>query len=140
MTFLLDTNVVSEAARPRPAPSVLDWLAKVDEDRVFLSVVSLAEIRRGIERLPPGPRRNGLEAWLQEDLPLRFEGRLLGIDASVADAWGRIVARREDSGRPIGTMDAFIAATAAAHSLILVTRNVRDFEASLPSILNPWDG
>jgi predicted nucleic acid-binding protein len=139
MTFLLDTNVVSEAVRPRPDAGVVEWLANLDEDRVFISVITLAEIRYGVDRLPEGRRRQRLDVWLTEELPRRFEGRILPIDAAVADAWGRIVARREALGRPIEPMDAFIAATTLAHDLTLVTRNPSDFEASVDSVFNPWE-
>ena len=138
MKYLLDTNVVSEWVKPRPEPRVVGWLAGVDEDLVFLSVVTVAEIRHGIERLHPGRRRTRLDAWLREDLPQRFEGRLLGIDAAVADAWGAIVARRDRSGRPIGVMDAFVAATAEVHGLTLVTRNASDFGSAVTSVFDPW--
>lgn len=137
MTFLLDTNVVSEWTRPRPDPGVADWLARVDEDSVFLSVVTFAELRHGIERLPAGKRRNALDEWLRNDLALRFEQRILAVDSTVADEWGRLVARREPAGQPIHATDALIAATAQVHALTLVTRNVSDFAASVKSV-NPW--
>ena len=140
MTFLLDTNAVSEWVKPHPDPGIIAWLDEVDEDRVFLSVVTIAELRHGIDRLPRGRRRNRLEYWLGEDLPLRFDGRILPIDPPVAEAWGRTMAQQEARGRPIGTMDAFIAATATVHALALVTRNTSDFEAVLPAIVNPWTG
>src|SRR3546814_1884418 len=110
---------------------VIAWLAEVDEDRVFLSVVTLAEIRHGIERLPAGARRKRLDTWLRDELPLRFEGRVLSVDEAVADSWGKVVASRETTGRPIGVMDAFIAATAHVHALQLVTRNESDFRAAV---------
>lgn len=138
MSFLLDTNVVSEWVKPRPNPGVIGWLADVDEDRVFISVITLAESRRGVERMEDGIRKQRLAAWLASELPLRFEGRIVPIDAMVADAWGRITARGEIAGRPIGATDAFIAATAVAHGLTLVTRNVRDFQSSLNAMVNPW--
>lgn len=138
MSFLLDTNVVSEWGKQRPDPGVIAWLADVDEDRVFLSVVTLAELRHGIERLPAGNRRRRLDAWLRDELPLRFEGRLLSVDQAVGERWGEVVARREAAGRPIGVMDAFIAATANVHALALVTRNASDFESSVSEIVNPW--
>jgi len=138
MSFLLDTNVVSEWVKPRPDKGVLAWLSEVDEDRVFLSVMTLAELRSGIERLAAGKRRARLDAWLQEELPLRFEGRLLPIDRAVADAWGRIAARGEQVGRPISVADALVAATAEVHELTLVTRNAADFEPALKAIVNPW--
>jgi toxin FitB len=138
VSFLLDTNVVSEWVKSRPDRSVVAWLAAVDEDQVFISVVTLAELRYGLERMTAGSRRNRIAQWLQDDLPPRFDGRILSIDHIVADVWGKVVARSEAAGRPIGAMDAFIAATAEAHGLILVTRNVSDFEASIKAIINPW--
>jgi predicted nucleic acid-binding protein len=138
MTFLLDTNVVSEWVRTRPDPGVMAWLDEVDEDRVFLSVATLAELRSGIARIPSGSRRARLEDWLGEELPARFEGRILAIDREVALIWGDVVAEREQAGRPIGAMDAFIAATARARDLTLVTRNTRDFQGSVVTVLNPW--
>ena len=140
MSFLLDTNVISEWVKQRPDPGVIAWLADVDEDRVFLSVVTLAELRHGIERLADGSRRRRLDAWLRDELPLRFDGRLLSVDEAIADRWGEVVARRETAGRPIGVMDAFIAATANVHELTLVTRNESDFESAVSEIVNPWAG
>jgi predicted nucleic acid-binding protein len=114
------------------------WLAAVDEDQVFLSVVTLAELRHGIERLPHGNKRTRLDEWVRHDLLLRFEGRILPIDSRVADAWGGIVARAEAAGRPMSVMDALVAATAEVHGVILVTRNGADFETVLQGIINPW--
>jgi toxin FitB len=138
MSFLLDTNAISEWIKPRPNPALIGWLESTDEDRLFLSVVSLAEVRHGIERLAMSKHRRRLEQWLQHELPLRFEDRILPVDPDIADAWGKIIARSEAMGRPMGVMDAFLAATAEAHRLTLVTRNVSDFSL-LPRILNPWD-
>jgi predicted nucleic acid-binding protein len=138
MSFLLDTNAVSEWVKPRPNPGLIGWMESTDEDRVFLSVVTLAEVRYGVERLASGARRRRLEEWLGRELPLRFEGRMLPVDANVAEAWGKMVARSEATGRPIGAMDAFLAATAEVHHLTLVTRNVSDFRV-LNAVLNPWN-
>ncbi|HZS83803.1 MAG TPA: type II toxin-antitoxin system VapC family toxin [Stellaceae bacterium] len=138
MSFLLDTNLVSEWLKARPNPGVVAWLAEVDEDRVFLSVVSLAELRSGIERMADGARRQQLDAWLRDELPLRFEGRVLPIDEAVADAWGKVVARRPAAGQPIGAMDAFLAATAEVRALTLVTRNARDFALGRVAVVDPW--
>jgi len=124
--------------KPLPNSSVIRWLAEVDEDRVYISVMTLAELRYGTERLPTGARKSRLEAWLHEELPLRFEGRLLIIETAIADAWGRVMSRCSAVGRPIGVMDAFFAATAEVHALTLVTRNVSDFTASGISLFNPW--
>ena len=138
MSFLLDTNVVSEWVRPRPDAGVVAWLAEADEDRVYISVITLAELRYGVERMPSGQRRRRLDEWLKEDLLLRFEGRILSVDSAIADAWGRLTASREASGRPISMADAFIAATVEVHGLTLVTRNVSDFERTVRAVVNPW--
>ncbi len=138
MSFLLDTNVVSEWVKPHPHAGVVAWLAQADEDRIFLSVITLAELRYGIERMAAGHRQRRLDEWLRNELPQRFEGRILSIDNSIADVWGKIVARREAVGRPINAQDAFIAATAEIHGLTLVTRNAQDFKPTLKALLNPW--
>ncbi|HTU52683.1 MAG TPA: type II toxin-antitoxin system VapC family toxin [Acetobacteraceae bacterium] len=138
MNFLLDTNVVSEWTKPRPDTGVVTWLAEADEDRVFISVVTLAELRHGIERLPAGGRRDRLDVWLTEQVPARFEARVLPVDAETANSWGRVMARGQAAGRPVGSMDAFIAATAERHDLALVTRNVSDFDALGIRLINPW--
>lgn len=104
MSFLLDANAVSEWVKPQPNPGLIGWMEAVDEDRVFFSVASIAELRYGVERLAAGKRRTRLEEWLKRELPLRFEGRILPIDHEIADAWGRIVSRSESLGRPIGVM------------------------------------
>jgi toxin FitB len=137
MNFLLDTNAVSEWVKPRPNAGLIRWMESADEDRIFLSVISLAELRYGVERMSAGARRSRLEEWLREQLPLRFEGRILSVDHNVAEAWGRIVSRSEALGRPMSVMDAFLSATAEIHRLTLVTRNVSDFP-TLKAIVNPW--
>lgn len=139
MSFLLDTNVVSEWVRPHPDPGVMDWVANADEDRVYLSVITLTELRYGIERLPSGQRQKRLSDWLEQELPLRFEGRVLVVDANIADLSGRMAARSQRAGRRLEAMDAFIAATAECHRLTLVTRNTADFEPVLKNVLNPWN-
>jgi predicted nucleic acid-binding protein len=137
VNFLLDTNAVSEWVKPRPNPGVIRWMESADEDRVFLSVISLAELRYGVERMPAGARRSRLEHWLRDELPLRFERRILPVDDRIAEAWGRTVSRGEEMGRAMGAMDAFLAATAEVHRLTLITRNVSDFP-TLKAVLNPW--
>jgi predicted nucleic acid-binding protein len=138
VSFLLDTNVLSEWVKPQPNPHVVAWLDEVDEDRVFLSVASLAEIRRGIELMPPGKRRDRLTDWLTGSLPARFKGRVLDIDSRIADAWGIVMARGQRTGASVGVMDAFFAATAEVHRLTLVTRNVQHFVKLDISLLDPW--
>jgi predicted nucleic acid-binding protein len=136
--FLLDTNVVSEWVRPQPDRNVISWLAEVDEDRVFISAISFAEIRRGVEMLLAGRRRERLATWLAEELPVRFEERILDIDPRVAETWGVVMARGQKIGLTLGSMDAFVAATAEAHGLTLATRNVTDFQRLGISLLDPW--
>lgn len=138
MSFLLDTNVVSEWVKPQPNLQVVQWLQEVDEERVFLSVATLAEIRRGIELLPPGKRRDQLSGWLAEDLPVRFQGRVLDIDPRVAETWGIVMARGQKAGLMVSVLDAFFAATAEVHQLTLVTRNVQHFLRLDIPLLNPW--
>jgi len=138
MSFLLDTNVISEWLKPRPNPGVVDWLAKVDENQTFLSVVTITEIRYGIERMAAGGRRKRLDEWLRGELLPRFEGRVIPVDIAVADACGTLVARSEALGRPIEPRDSFIAATAEVYQLTLITRNASDFQPTLKTILSPW--
>jgi toxin FitB len=138
VNFLLDTNLISEWIKPNPHAGVVSWLASSDEDRIYMSVVTLAELRHGVERLAAGHRRKRLNEWLEDELPQRFGDRILPIDAAVADSWGRIVARRETLGRPISAMDALIAATAQVHDLTLATRNEADFDSAVSAIVNPW--
>lgn len=137
MSFLLDTNVLSEWQKERPNAGVVRWLHEVDEDRVYLSVVTLAELRFGVQRLAGGRRRQRLEAWLTDDLPARFEARLLAVDASIADDWGRLMADRATKGRPAGAMDGLLGATARVHSLTVVTRNKAHFAPDV-TVHNPW--
>jgi predicted nucleic acid-binding protein len=138
MNFLLDTNVVSEWLKPQPNQGVIDWLAQADEDQVFLSVVTITELRYGVERMATGKRRKRLDQWLSEELPVRFDGRILPVDATIAGACGKLMARSESLGRPIEARDAFIAATAEVYALTLVTRNASDFQPTLKTILTPW--
>jgi toxin FitB len=138
MSFLLDTNVLSEPMKERPNSGVLDWLSRVNEDEVFVSVVTITELRYGVERLATGKRRERLDGWLRKDLISRFEGRILPVDLRIGDACGLLMARSESTGRPMEARDAFIAATAEVHGLTLVTRNTSDFEPALRAIINPW--
>jgi predicted nucleic acid-binding protein len=138
LNFLLDTNVVSEWTKARPDPGVVQWLDAADEDRVFVSVVTLAELRRGVTRLRDGTRRRLLEQWLGHEVIARFASRIIPVDDAIADCWGRIIADREASGRPMSVMDGLIAATAEYHDLTLVTRNSSDFDPLRNRLLNPW--
>jgi predicted nucleic acid-binding protein len=139
VNLLLDTNVLSEVQRPVPSPKVLAWLDTIDEDRAFLSVASVAELRRGIALLDDGRRRATLAAWLAHDLPERFAERILPIDRAVAERWGDLMAQSRRSGIALSVMDGFFAATALANDLTLVARNVKDFAAFGVTLLNLWD-
>lgn len=139
MNFLLDTNVVSEGVKPRPNPGVMEWLATADEDRLFLSVVTLAELRYGVERLPVGRKSAQLQEWLETELAVRFEGRVVVVDEAVAATWGKLLAKADAAGRPLGAMDGFLAATATVHQMTLVTRNEMDFAAAAIKTFNPWE-
>jgi len=138
MSFLLDTNVLSEPMKERPNSGVLEWLSQANEDEVFVSVVTITELRYGAERLATGKRRERFDGWLRRDLILRFAGRILAVDLRIANACGRLMARSDSLGRPIEARDAFIAASAEVHGLTLVTRNTSDFEPTLKAIISPW--
>ncbi|RUX33147.1 type II toxin-antitoxin system VapC family toxin [Mesorhizobium sp. M2A.F.Ca.ET.042.01.1.1] len=139
MRLLLDTNVLSEVTRPAPNARVLNWLDGLDEDRSFISVVSIAEIRRGVALMDEGRKREALAEWLARDLPQRFEQRVLPVDESVALAWGDLMGLAKRSGRGLSSMDGLIAATAIAAELILATRNTKDFEGFGIELFDPWN-
>lgn len=136
--FLLDTNVISELVKPKPDDRVRRWIEETDESILFLTVLTLGEIRKGVERLRSGRRRGRLESWLQVDLPSRFQDRILPIDAAIADRWGRISAIATAKGKPVPVIDGLLAATAIHHNLTLVTRNSSDVSGTGVATLNPW--
>ena len=136
--YLLDTKVVSELVRPSPDPNVVAWVRAGDETRFYLSVLTFGEIRRGVERLPPGPRRDRLRLWLEVDLTDRFRGRILDIDRRVAEIWGTIMARGAAASVRLPTIDTLIAATAERHGMVVATRNLRDFAFAAVAAVSPW--
>ena len=135
MSYLLDTNVVSELTRPKPAAAVMAWFEEVADEALHLSVLTLGELRRGVERLPSSKRKERLRYWLEQELPAWFEERLLPVDTGVADTWGRLQARAE---RTLPAVDSLLAATALHHHLRLVTRNTIDFVVTGVETINPW--
>lgn len=138
MRLLLDTNVLSEITKPHPAETVLNWLHGLDEDRTFISIISIAEIRRGVALMDGGRKRDALDKWLAHDLPQRFENRIIPVEGPVALAWGDLMALAKRSGRGLSSMDGLIAATAIAHDLTLATRNIKDFDGFGIKIIDPW--
>jgi predicted nucleic acid-binding protein len=136
--FLLDTNVVSELAKAQPNMSVVRWLHEADEDSLFVSVITVAELRYGVQRLAPGARRERLDGWIREQLTERFEGRLLVVDEEIAETWGQLMAASEAQGRRMSVMDCFLAATAVVHRITLATRNVEDFSGFGGEVFDPW--
>lgn len=136
--WLLDTCVLSEYARAKPDAHVVRWLAAADESALALSVLTLAELRRGALALPPSRRRSALESWIDEALPARFRGRVFAVDKTVADVWAERQARLDRQGRPLPVFDGLIAATAVVHGYGVATRNERDFASFGVSLVNPW--
>jgi toxin FitB len=136
--FLLDTNCISEVVRKKPDPLVLHWLDAADESILYLSVLTLGEIRKGLAGLPQSRRQTLLETWLELDLKSRFSGRILPIDRFIADRWGLLSAEAKRRGKSLSAIDGLLAATALHHNLTIVSRNVDDFSGTQVPILNPW--
>lgn len=133
--FLLDTNVVSELRRKRPEPRVLQWFERVDDQQLYLSVLTIGEIRRGIERLTDPVQQSQLTVWLEGMLFPWLGLHLLPVSLAVAERWGQLCGK---AGRPLPAIDSLLVATALEHGLTLVTRNLGDFELPGIRILNPW--
>jgi toxin FitB len=136
--YLLDTNCVSEAVRLHPEPRVITWLETVEEDLLYLSVLTVGEIRKGISSLAQSKRRTLLESWLNAELVPRFSTKILSIDVAIADRWGSLAAIAKTKGRALSTIDGLLAATAIHHDLTLVSRNEADFAGFQVSVFNPW--
>lgn len=135
MSYLIDTNVLSELRRKAPAPNVVAWFAQRPPATLYLSVLTLGEIRKGVEGVRDAGRRQTLIDWLETELPAFFMGRLLPIDEAVAYCRGRLVAR---AGRPVPAIDSLLAATAMEHNLVVVTRNAKDFFDLPVQVFDPW--
>ena len=136
--YLLDTNCISEVVRAHPEPRVLSWLEATDERLLYLSVLTLGEIRKGVAGLPQSKRRRRLESWLELELQARFSGRVLPIDAAIADRWGILTVEARQKGLGIATIDGLLAATALHFNLTLVSRNVNVFASTPVLLLDPW--
>ena len=138
MNYLLDTNVISELIAKQPDKGVVAWLDQLDPNTVYLSVITIGEIRKGIEKLPPSKRREAIREWLETDLLLRFQERILAITAEVMLVWGELTGQLEQEGRPMRAIDSLIAAIALHGDYRLVTRNEHDFQHTGVKIINPW--
>jgi predicted nucleic acid-binding protein len=137
--YLLDTSVISELMKPRPTSSVVAWIRETPEDLMHLSVITIGEIRKGIDLLPEGePKRGALQSWLDHDLRVRFAGRLLPFDEWVAERWGLVEALARRHSVTLPTIDAQLGATALHHGLTFVTRNTADVRSTGVSLFNPW--
>ena len=136
MSYLLDTNVISELARIKPNEKVVEWFKEIPNEALHISVLTLGEIRKGVEGMKEQTRREKLRVWLENELPRWFERRMLNIDQHVVDRWGRLQA---DMKRPISAVDSLIAATALYYDLRLVTRNEQDFQYPDLEVVNPWE-
>jgi toxin FitB len=137
--FLLDTNCISELVRPKPEPRVLEWMEAADEATLYLSVLTVGEIRKGVAGLTQSKRRTQLETWLEVDLHARFSGRIMPIDRAIADRWGLLTAESKRKGNPLSVIDGLLAATALHHNLTVVSRNSNDFSDTPAQVLNPWE-
>ncbi len=137
MKYLLDTCVISEFTKPQPESRVLEWFESTDNDALFLSVINIGEIKKGIYKLPSSNKKQALLSWLT-DLLDNYRDRILPVDMAGMENWGVIVADAEQSGQPVASMDGLIAATAHTYHLALVTRNERDFTACNITMINPW--
>lgn len=136
--YLLDTCVISEFVKPKPERKVVDWLNSINAESLYLSAVTIGEIQFGISQRPASNRRTKLEVWLNEALLGQFDDRVLALDTETFMPWGKLTAEQKRIGKSLAVMDSLIAATALQHKLVLVTRNVIDFNVRELSILNPW--
>ena len=137
MSYLIDTCALSALVAAKPDENVISWFEGTPQEGLYLSVLSLGEIRKGVEKMPMGQRREQILNWLEHDLPLWFEDRMLPVDNRVADDWGRLLSKVE---RTFPAIDSLIAATALCHHLTVVTRNEKDFDVPGVDTLNPWNG
>ena len=138
MKFLLDTCVISEVIKPKPNENVVQWLQQQREQDLYLSVLTFGEINKGIEKAVDATRKQRLKLWVEEDLKIRFKGRVLSIDLAVANKWGEIQAQSEKIGKPMASIDGLIAVSGLVNNCIVVTRNTSDMENSTAILLNPW--
>lgn len=138
VNYLLDTCVLSELFKEQPAPPVTEWIETVDEARLFVSVLSIGELEKGVARLEEGRKKLAIQTWLHQQLLPRFGSRLLPLDQESMVIWGGLCGEAEGAGRPLPFMDSLLAATALRWNLVVVTRNTRDFGAMPVETFDPW--
>jgi toxin FitB len=138
MNYILDTNVISELIKKQPNPQVVQWIDEQEPTRMYLSVVTIGELRKGIEKLPASERKDTLQTWLHSDLLLRFDGHILDLTVPVMLHWGAVTGRLEREGRVLSAIDSLIAALALYHQYAVVTRNEDDFRGTGVAVINPW--
>ena len=139
MKYLLDTCTISELVKKNPNKKVRQWIQGCDEDAIYLSVLTIGEIQKGIAKLAEGKRKTRIQQWFDNDLHDRFTGRIIPITEEVASTWGLIMAEAETRGKPVPSIDSLIAATAIAYNLTIITRNTDDMAGTGARVLNPWD-
>lgn len=139
MSWLLDTCVISELVKPEPSAKVVAWIETCEESTLFLSVITLGELEKGVAKLRASARRARLENWVRRDLPERFHDRILPVDPVVATRWGVVAGAAELRGEPLPVIDALIAATGMVHDLAVVTRNAVDFARCGARCFDPWN-
>jgi toxin FitB len=138
MRYLLDTCVISELVSKKPETAVINWIDSLDDEHLYLSVITIGEIKKGIEKLPDSDRKDALASWLEEDLLSRFQGRVLAVETAVMLTWGALTAKLEQQGHPMPAIDSLIAAIALTGNLTIVTRNTGDFQQTGAILFNPW--
>ena len=138
MNYILDTNIVSELIAKKPNQQVIQWLKSLNPESLFLSVVTIGEIRKGIEKLPASTRKQNIDDWFNRELLIDFSDRILPIDISIILLWGELVGELEKQGRKLPPLDSLIAATTKYHNYTLVTRNIKDFQEIDIIVINPF--
>jgi toxin FitB len=137
--YLVDTNIPSEFTRDQPEARVVQFIREAGQENLFLSVMALGEIRKGIDLLPISQKRTGLQDWLDIDVRAWFAGRILPVTEVIAERWGQLAAAAQKQGVTLAVVDGVIAATALEHDLTLVTRNTRHFTTLGVTLINPWE-
>ena len=139
MKYLIDTCVFSEFTRKIKNERVIGWLKSIQDQDLFISVITVGEIQHGIELLPDSHRKTELQGWMNNDLLEKYGDRILTLDTQTMFVWGGLVARLEKTGHPTGLMDSLIASVALSHNLIVATRNIDDFSNTGVQLINPWN-